>query len=388
LRQQLTVRAVAGSTVLCDKRAMSELDALHPLRLPHLDPADLARRVWTFGRLDQPPYARHVRLLLDGRVAGNLGENERAWRIDDGRLVLLDRYDRRSTVFDRAFIGADGTLALVGPFQAPGGQDHVLREVPPVGGIASSGPPDLVWRRRREPRRNLVVLRANEQSLHHQWPRGIADDDRTWDLCVSFYGREENFVGDDWSEYRILQNRRHKFEALYELLHAGSPFWGYDYIAFPDDDILLSWRDWNELFATCREHRLELAQPALSHDGHITHPITGRDDRYLLRYVSFVEVMTPIFSREALRACAPTFKGSISGFGLDNTWPKLIGDSRDRLAIIDKTPVVHTRPQGAAYSIEEAIQEGNALQWAYDAPSHVLEYGGLFAQPVNRQHAW
>jgi hypothetical protein len=368
---------------------MSELDALHPLRLPGLSPEDLARRVWSFGRVDHAPYARHVRLLPDGRVAGNLGDNERSWRIQDGRLALLDRYDRTSTLFERAYIGGDGRLALVGPFQAPGGEDHLLRELEPLGGPAPSGAGvELIWRRRRPRRRNLVVLRANEHSLHHQWPREIRDEDRNWDLCVSFYGQEENFTGDDWSEYRVLQNRERKFEALHQLMHTGSPLWDYDYIAFPDDDLMLSWRDWNELFATCREHRLELAQPALSPAGHVTHPITGRDERYLLRYVSFIEVMTPIFSQAALRACVQTFRGSISGFGLDNTWPKLIGDPRDRMAIIDKTPAVHTRPQGATYSIEDAIAEGNALQWAYDAPSHVLEYGGIFAEPINRQHAW
>ena len=361
------------------------LDGLTPLRSLELIPDDLGRRVWEFGLLGQGPYARHVRLLPDGRIAGQLGDNESFWRIEGGRLILLNGADQRSTVFDRVYAHGGGRLAFVGPFQAPGGRDHILREVPPPGGLAPK-PEDLelIWRRRQAPRPNLVIVRANERSLHVGWPRDIAESDRSWDLCVSFYGHEDNFKADPWSEYRVLQNRQRKFEALHGLLHVDSPLWGYDYIALPDDDLMLSWRDWNRLFATCRKHRLDLAQPALSDEGHTTHPLTARDPRYLLRFVSFVETMTPIFSREALRACVPTFQGSVSGFGLDNTWPKLLGKPRDRIAIIDETPAIHTRQQGRAYDIDGAIREGNDLQWRHDAPSLMLEYGGVFAEPVDR----
>ena len=43
----------------------------------------------------------------------------------------------------------------------------------------------LAYQRLR--RRNLVVLRANAQSLHTQWPTNIAEEDRNWDLCISWY---------------------------------------------------------------------------------------------------------------------------------------------------------------------------------------------------------
>jgi hypothetical protein len=263
-----------------------------------------------------------VRLLPDGRIAARLGDNESFWRLENNRLAFLDGADRRSTVFDRTYVDAQGRLALVGAFQAPGGRDHLLREIEPLGRLAERAEGvDLIWRRRQARRPNLVILRANEESLHLHWPREMVEEDRSWDLCVSFYGAEQNFIADPWSEYRVLQNKQRKFEALHSLLHVGSPLWDYDYIALPDDDIMLSWRDWNALFATCRRRRLDLAQPALSPAGHITHPITGRDERYELRYVSFVEVMTPIFSREALLTCAPTFEGSVSGFGWTTPGP-------------------------------------------------------------------
>ena len=370
---------------------MGDLDGLRSLEALPAD-AGLTERVWRFGVLGEHPYATHVRLLPDGRVAGRLGGNEHRWAVDDeGRLAFLDGADRLSTVFGRAFVDDDGRLALVGYFQAPGGAEHLLREVAAPSALASpQGAPEIRWDAGGPRRRNLIALRANERSLHPRWPRDILERDRSWDLLVSWYGRAEFFGSDDGADGRVLQNRQFKYGAMHDLLHGGSALWSYDRIAFPDDDLMLSWGDWNALFASCRDHRLDLAQPALSHAGHIAHPITGRDPRYLLRYVSFVEGMTPIFSREALRLCAPTFKGAVSGFGLDNIWPKLLGEPRDRIAIIDQVAVVHTRaPQGGGTgSIEDAIQEGNALQHAYDAPSHVLEYGGILAEPINRQHAW
>lgn len=368
---------------------MSELDDLTPVRLGALSAETLTRRVWRFGVIDQPSYARHVRLLDDGRIAGQLGDNEHRWRIDGQRLAFLDRAEQRSTDFDRVYVDGEGRVAMVGAFRGLEGPPHVLREVDPISAAATTGPAELLWRRPRASRRNLVLLRANEDSVHPQWPREMTDEDRNWDLCVSFYGRDENFVGDDGAEYRVLQNHLRKYTAVHALMHAGSPLWDYEYIALPDDDLMLSWRDWNTLFAVCRDHRLELAQPAMS-PGHVVHPITRQDERYRLRYTSFVEVMCPIFSRGALRACVETFRDGFSSFGLDNIWPKLLGEPRDRIAVIDAVAMTHTRPQaaGGAYSIEDAIIEGNALQHLYDAPSHVLEYGGILATPVNRQHAW
>lgn len=363
-----------------------DIDGQTPLHSLTLVPEDLSRRVWQFGPRGHPPYARHVRLLADGRIAGRLGENESFWRVEKNRLVILDQFDRRSTVMDRIYVDEHGRLSLVGAFQAPGGQDHLLREVDPPGSLAEKADGlDLLWRRRGPRRPNLVILRADERSLHINWPREMLEDDRSWDLCISFHGEERNFHADPWSEYQVLQNRQTKYDALHSLLHVGSPLWDYDYIALPDDDLMLSWRDWNDLFSTCREHRLDLAQPALSPAGHGTHPITRQNENYLLRYVSFVEVMTPIFSRRALLACAPTFKGAFSGFGLDNIWPKLLGRSRGRVAIIDKTPVVFTRRPRPPLDIGAAIEEGNNLQWAYDAPSDILEHGGILLDPLERK---
>jgi hypothetical protein len=336
--------------------------------------------------------------MPDGSVGGRLGPNERNWAFEDGKLVLFDDVARRSTVFDRVYRDGQGRLALLGNYVGAPYTEHLLREIDEVPGPgADTGEVELVRRNTHPRRRNLVVVRAGELSLHPRWDLQLLPNDRTWDICVSFYGQAAAFRPEpphaqpgysDWEDYRIHQPGGSKFASLYKLLHQGSPLWDYDFIAFPDDDIMLRWRDWNELFVLCRNHRLDLAQPALSAQSYIAHPITARDPRYVLRYTSFVEVMVPIFSREALKLCVASFKDSVSGFGLDNAWPKLLGEPLDRIAIIDKVPVAHMRAPGVNYRVEDAIAEGNALQQRFDAPSHVVEYGGILAEPIDRQPDW
>lgn len=360
----------------------------------HLTPEDLLRRIWTFGLQNQPPYARYVRLLEDGRIAGFSPENvnERRWRIRDGRLIILDLWDRATTEFGEVHLDDVGRMTLVGPFRTPPvGVPHVLQEIPSPDALAPApGAVSLERRGPGPPRRNLVLLRANEHSLHPQWRREMVEDDRTWDLLVSFYGKTENFDNPDFSEYRVLQNKQYKYGAVYDLFYEGSPLWSYDYVMMPDDDIMMSWRDLNEIFAICREFNLQLAQPALDVSGYVIHAITARQWPYILRFTSFVEGMTPLFSREALRICAPSFQGAVSGFGLDNTWPKLLGDPRAGVAVIDKVPVLHTRPQaqGGNYDFGRAMQEGDTVQRRYDSHARHLEYGGVLAQPLNRSNGW
>lgn len=364
-----------------------QLQGLTRVAAHHWTEADLAQRAWRFGPVDRPPYANYVKLLPNGDVAGELGDNEARWRVVDGQLQFLDRFDRISTKFDQAFLDEEGRFALAGEFlQPPGLAHHVLREVAAGGRLAPSGAGlELIHRPPATKRRNLVVLRANERSLHTQWPRDITDEDRSWDLCLSSYAAKENFGHDDFAEYQV-HHKGMKLEALHQLLHKGSPLWDYDYITLPDDDLMMSWRDLNELFAICRRFELDLAQPSLDPAGvHVAHPITRRNERFLLRYVSFVEVMMPVFSRDALLTCVGTFGETQSGFGADNVWPKLLGEPLNRMAIIDKVAVLHTRPQGANYDVDGAIAEGNRLQHGYHAPSRVLEYGGIRANRRDMQ---
>lgn len=211
---------------------------------------------------------------------------------------------------------------------------EVLRE-PSLERVAQSGAVAL--------RRNLVVVRAGDASLHRAWAQAGRRD---FDCFVSYFGREPRRHADaaDFLETRPGP----KWPGLAALLaEHGDLVRGYDAVWFPDDDLAVSAGEIDRMFAFFHAYDLCLAQPALTRDSPHTWNTLLQQPGCHLRYGGFVEAMAPIFSRAALERCAPTFGESPSGWGLDWLWPVLCrAEGLDRIAVIDATPVRHTRPVG------------------------------------------
>jgi hypothetical protein len=339
--------------------------------------ADLLRATWAFGVVGSDPYAPQLRLFADGRIGGYGEPNEKGWELRDGVLVFLDFAHTVSTRFDE-ISRYDGGLTLTGSIRGSSSR-HYLREVAPVGALVTADEgATLVPRPGSRRRSNLVVLCAGPKSLHREWTRNIDEADRTWDLCLSWYADRSTFREDPDARFHVVQTGLPKFLGLARLLYEGSPIFDYDYVMFPDDDLAWDWRGVNIAFESMREYGLMLGQPSLLPEGYPIHEITVRNEATRLRFTNFVEVMTPVFSREALRICAPTFGLNRSGFGLDHIWPRLIGNPRHQIAIIDDSYVVHTRPQGLNYNMGEAIEEGRVTSAAFGANWRYAERGCIW----------
>ena len=192
-------------------------------------------------------------------------------------------------------------------------------------------------------RRNLVIVRAGDSSLHPEWLQGAAR--RSWDLLVSYFG-------DDPDKFRQqdvvrLDAKGAKWPALHRLLTERAELLrDYDYVWLPDDDISCRARDIDGLFAAMRQHDLLLGQPGLSGRSHFSFSITLRNPLTRLRWTNFVETMVPCFHRDLLTKCLPLLGQSVTGWGLDWVWPKEAGLAARCVAIIDEVSVTHTRPIG------------------------------------------
>ncbi len=190
--------------------------------------------------------------------------------------------------------------------------------------------------------RDLVLARVGAGSLHPTWiDRGAP---REWDLHLLPYQPIPEQPGLDCVVHDVVPGP--KWSGLRELLERWDGWREYDRIWLPDDDICTNQGTISRMFAVARAVGLDLFAPALHEGSYFSHFITMVNRRFAGRWVGFVEIMVPGFSRPALERLLPTLAESDTGWGwgLDSVWPKLLG--YEGVGIIDGTPVIHTRPVG------------------------------------------
>src|SRR5215210_5850693 len=192
-------------------------------------------------------------------------------------------------------------------------------------------------------KKSLVLARVGSSSLHHCWID--SGKPRNWDLYLAPYqeipshtARLECVVGD------ILPGP--KWSGIRHVLNEWNGWRDYDYIWLPDDDIFANQDTISRMFDVARAVEFELFAPALHETSYYAHFITMKNRNFYGRWVGFVEIMIPGFSRAALEKLLPTLDLTETGWGwgLDSVWPKLL--DYKNVGIIDATPVIHTRPVG------------------------------------------
>jgi hypothetical protein len=189
--------------------------------------------------------------------------------------------------------------------------------------------------------KNLIIVRAGDRSLHPGWIDSVRS--RDLDIFVSYYGDEFEKYEEHADFYEHVSGL--KYPVVAQCLSARPDLLSaYDAIWIPDDDLLADSATIGKMFELFHKHELWLAQPALGRGSFTRRKVLKVAPNSVLRYTNFVEIMAPLFSRYALTTLLPTFTSSASGWGLDYIWPHLLGYPRNRIAILDATPVIHTRP--------------------------------------------
>jgi Protein of unknown function (DUF707) len=187
----------------------------------------------------------------------------------------------------------------------------------------------------------LALVRCGPSSLHPHMVERLAE--QNFDYALSWFGDEPpaNAKG---AKFVHLQKGA-KWPGLEQTIAA---HWDliqqYRYIWLPDDDLLCVPEDVSRMFSICDDLQLELAQPALTRDSYFTHVITLQHTEFQVRFTNFVEIMAPVLSADMLARVYPTLAGQVSGYGLDPLWARY--SQLGKVAIIDDTPVKHTRPVG------------------------------------------
>jgi hypothetical protein len=196
-------------------------------------------------------------------------------------------------------------------------------------------------------RRVLVVLRAGDTSLHTEWLQGAAPESRNWDLHLSYFDDRVFPFPDRPTDVTLSFEKGTKATGTVACLNKlGKRVEDYDWVWLPDDDLKADGPTLNRFFDIVLEHDLDLAQPALGAGSYVFHDITVQRPHMKLRYTTFVEIMACCFSKRVLGLCRPYLDATVSSWGPNHLFPRMLGYPERKIAIIDETPVVHTRPMG------------------------------------------
>ncbi|MBO9098772.1 MULTISPECIES: DUF707 domain-containing protein [unclassified Rhizobium] len=329
---------------------------------------------WQFADLERGTLSPFLVLAPGGLVGNFFNASTDYWQVVNGLLCFIDETGLPSIVFNVSRMEGSKVALLAGRGVVDGVVAiYMLTSTPhpehPMFATQLSHERNakfLVQPANGPKRPNLVVVPANSKSLHPRWFDGLDAATRSWDLCVGYYGAEDPVVESPF-EYLAHLPKRKKFRLISDLFYEGSPLWGYDRVWLPDDDLLCDGDTVNRMFHLSRKHGLELAQPSLKQGPGCfpNHPITIQRPNSILRHEGFIEIMCPIFSKAALKICIGSMRDAESGYGLDHLWPAFLGRPANRMAIIDAVGVAHTRPLGATYNVQAAVDEQAALFNSY-----------------------
>ena len=240
-------------------------------------------------------------------------------------------------------------------------------------------------------RKNIVIAPCGNKArlFNDAWLK--ERDIRTFDVCLMFYHETIQ----DPSRYEGVDYFYHlkdfKYIMLHKLFTEVHPEWleQYDYFYFLDDDIEIDTRGINRLFELSKAFDSAISCAALTQDSFCSWKMFKQAPNSFLRYVGQIEVMAPLFHKDALRTCLPSFIGNKSSWGVDSVWSKQLGYPKDRLIVFDSVLMRHTQPVGGGELYQkigvDPHDDWNMVVEKFGARKHnYQEYGRL--QLVNAQH--
>jgi len=204
-------------------------------------------------------------------------------------------------------------------------------------------------------KRFAIYLQCGSGSVHDRW---LTRTRHHWDLIVNHY--DATHVGQISCDIEFQQTGAvpgTKFTSFFTLLTKWPEVANaYDYILLLDDDIVVAEDGLEHMFDAAATHSLDLAQASLTADSPCAHPICRNPGTTGVRKVNTVEIMMPILSSRALKIGSHLFGQTVSGWGLDMVFGKLV---EERLggaaAILDSVAATHTRQidpkKGAFYTM-------------------------------------
>ncbi|HYG26666.1 MAG TPA: hypothetical protein VD906_07155 [Caulobacteraceae bacterium] len=224
-------------------------------------------------------------------------------------------------------------------------------------------------------RNALLIVRAGDRSLHPAWLKGRGSGERRFDLHISYFGDKADAFADRPADVTLSFEKGGKWTGLTACLETlGDRVLQYDWIGFPDDDLIADCRTWNRFFDILDEMQPKLAQPALHWRSFVTWDFLIQRIGVKARWTNFVEIMTPVMSRDFFLKVRGALGANASGYGYDFWWPTLAEPKARSVLVVDAAPVLHTRKplSGGLHAVLQA--KGQDVMGERDA--FFAEHGG------------
>lgn len=230
----------------------------------------------------------------------------------------------------------------------------------------------------KEFHKNCIIAAVGKESLHRNW----LDRNQNYDVHLIVY--DDSYPHYKHDSAYISIDRGYKLKLVYRYLSEHPEYIKqYDYFFMPDDDILISHKNINQLFETMKKYSLSIAQPALF-DSYYTYNILIRNKFTFLRYTNFVEMMLPCFSKEAIKKVLFTFNETNSGWGADIHWAQLLDNSERKIAIIDAVTANHTRPIQS--DKKENYEDLRKYLLKYNIKKEIKEFGRIYSNALKQNY--
>ncbi|XP_015894535.2 uncharacterized protein LOC107428509 isoform X1 [Ziziphus jujuba] len=179
-------------------------------------------------------------------------------------------------------------------------------------------------------------------------------------LLFHYDGQTTEWDEFEWSKRAIHVSARKQTKWWYakRFLHPDivAP---YDYIFIWDEDLGVEHFNAEEYIKLVRKHGLEISQPGLEPNKGLTWQMTKRrgdrevhkvteekpgwcTDPHLPPCAGFVEIMAPVFSRDAWRCVWYMIQNDlVHGWGLDFALRKCVEPAHEKIGVVDRQWIVH-----------------------------------------------
>ncbi|KAL0461721.1 UNVERIFIED_CONTAM: hypothetical protein Slati_0059700 [Sesamum latifolium] len=179
-------------------------------------------------------------------------------------------------------------------------------------------------------------------------------------MLFHYDGRESEWNEFEWSKRAIHVSARKQAKWWYakRFLHPDIVV-PYDYIFIWDEDLGVQNFDPEEYIKLVNKHDLHISQPGLSADSGMTWEMTRRredievhksteerpgwcTDPHLPPCAAFVEIMAPVFSRDAWRCVWHLIQNDlVHGWGLDFALRMCAEPAHEKIGVVDSQWIVH-----------------------------------------------